>query len=53
MPLQEKQLGQKFIVDAIIYCDVSKAGQTDALEDTINYAAVYRYSHLQVYFHAT
>ena len=41
--MQEKQLGQKFIVDAIIYCDVSKAGQSDALKDTVNYAAVYRY----------
>ncbi|CAL5219617.1 g1488 [Coccomyxa viridis] len=39
---EEKQLGQKFIVDAIIYCDVSKAGQSDALKDTVNYAAVYR-----------
>ena len=40
--VQEKQLGQKFIVDATLYCDVSKAGQSDALKDTVNYAAVYR-----------
>ena len=41
--LQEKQLGQKFVVDAILYCDFSKAAKSDALKDTINYAAVYRH----------
>ncbi|CAK0762060.1 hypothetical protein CVIRNUC_002919 [Coccomyxa viridis] len=39
---EEKQLGQKFIVDAILYCDFSKAAKSDALKDTVNYAAVYR-----------
>ncbi len=41
--MQEKQLGQKFIVDAILYCDFSKAAKSDALKDTVNYAAVYRH----------
>ena len=41
--MQEKQLGQKFIVDATLYCDFSKAAKSDALKDTINYAAVYRH----------
>ena len=40
---QEKQLGQKFIVDATLYCDFSKAAESDALKDTVNYAAVYRH----------
>ena len=41
--MQEKQLGQKFIVDATLYCDFSEAAKSDALKDTVNYAAVYRH----------
>ena len=34
-------LGQKFRVDATLMCDLSKAGQSDNLHNTINYAQVY------------
>lgn len=38
---QEQQLGQKFIVDAILSLDLKPAGQTDQLACTVNYAEVY------------
>jgi dihydroneopterin aldolase len=38
---EEKALGQKFTVDAVLYLPLRKAGQSDSLEDTVNYAAVY------------
>lgn len=38
---QEQQLGQKFVVDAILSLDLKPAGQTDQLERTVNYAEVY------------
>ncbi|AFL98613.1 dihydroneopterin aldolase [Desulfitobacterium dehalogenans ATCC 51507] len=38
---EEKILGQTFIVDIDLYADLSKAGQSDQVEDTINYAEVY------------
>ena len=41
--MQEKQLGQKFVVHATLYCDFSEAAKSDALKDTVNYAAVYRH----------
>lgn len=34
-------LGQNFVVDATLTADLKKAGQTDNLDDTVNYAAVY------------
>lgn len=37
----EKELGNTFLVTAILEVDTSKAGITDHLEDTINYALVY------------
>jgi dihydroneopterin aldolase len=37
----ERELGQKFIVDIELTCDLERAGETDALEDTIDYVAVY------------
>lgn len=37
----EKQLGQKFIVDIELECDLRAAGNSDALEDTIDYVAIY------------
>lgn len=37
---QEKSRGQKFLVDLILELDLAKAGQSDALEDTVDYAAV-------------
>ena len=40
---EEKALGQLFIVDVDLYHDLRKAGKTDQVEDTINYAEVYDY----------
>jgi dihydroneopterin aldolase len=37
----EKQLGQRFIIDITLGCDLRRAGQTDALDDTVDYIAVY------------
>lgn len=34
-------MGQKFVVDATIFSDLSQAGRTDDLHDTLDYAAVY------------
>ena len=38
---EEKQLGQKFFVDLELYADLKQAGESDQLEDAINYAEVY------------
>lgn len=38
---EENVLGQKFFIDAELYCDLRKAGESDALEDSISYADVY------------
>lgn len=38
---EETRLGQLFYVDIVVYVDLQKAGQTDALEETINYAHIY------------
>ena len=37
---QERQNGQPFIVDAVLYCETRQAAHTDRLEDTVDYAAV-------------
>ena len=37
----EKAQGQRFYVDVEIKTDLTKPGQTDALEDSINYVEVY------------
>jgi dihydroneopterin aldolase len=37
----ERELGQKFEVDLELECDVSKAIQSDSLNDTINYRDVF------------
>ena len=39
---QENKLGQKFVVDATLQCDLERAGLSDELEHTVNYAAVYQ-----------
>ena len=36
----ERQLGQKYEIDAELMCDLSAAGQTDDLVHTIDYAQV-------------
>ncbi len=38
----EKELGQRFIVDLDIFCDLATAGRTDNLDDTVDYSEVYR-----------
>jgi len=35
-------LGQRFYVDLEIYFDLSKAGHSDNLKDTVNYADIYK-----------
>lgn len=37
----ENELGQKFIVDITLDCDLRRAGETDDLNDTLNYVAIY------------
>lgn len=39
---EEKKLGQRFIVDLELYLDLSAAGKSDNLNETIDYGAVYR-----------
>ena len=37
----ERELGQRFVVDLELGLDLSSAGRSDALADTVNYARVY------------
>lgn len=37
----EAELGQRFYVDLALTLDLSKAGSTDDLQDTVNYAEVF------------
>jgi dihydroneopterin aldolase len=39
---EENKLGQTYYVDLEVYADLHKAGHTDHLEDTINYADLYQ-----------
>ncbi|KAJ0984082.1 hypothetical protein J5N97_002438 [Dioscorea zingiberensis] len=39
---EEKKLGQKFLVDVDAWLDLSTAGLTDSLTDTISYTDIYR-----------
>lgn len=36
----ENALGQKFVISATLFCDTRRAGQSDRLEDSVNYAQV-------------
>ncbi|MEW4372803.1 dihydroneopterin aldolase [Paenibacillus kandeliae] len=38
---EERKLGQRFYVDLELELDLSRAGQTDDLETTINYAEIH------------
>jgi 7,8-dihydroneopterin aldolase/epimerase/oxygenase len=38
---EENKLGQRFIVDVTLQLSLRAAGETDNLEETVNYAAVY------------
>ena len=39
---EETRLGQRFTVDLTVEVDLSKAGRSDQLEDSINYAELYQ-----------
>ncbi len=38
---EERQLGNRFVVDLVLEADISRAARTDNLADTVNYAEVY------------
>ena len=38
---EEKRLGQRFYVDVTLFLNLQKAGASDDLQDTVNYARVY------------
>lgn len=38
---EENKLGQTYYIDLEVYLDLQKAGNSDNLEDTINYAEIY------------
>ena len=40
---EEKKLGQKFFVDVDAWLDLSTAGVTDSISDTVSYTDIYRY----------
>ncbi|WP_159888016.1 dihydroneopterin aldolase [Paenibacillus puerhi] len=37
---EENKLGQRYVVDAELHMPLDRAGRSDALEDTVNYAEV-------------
>lgn len=39
---EEKELGQRFIIDLEMEVDLQEAGMTDRLDKTLNYAEVYQ-----------
>ncbi|CAN6198919.1 unnamed protein product [Urochloa humidicola] len=39
---EEKTLGQKFVVDVDAWMDLSTAGETDSISDTVSYTDIYR-----------
>ena len=42
MSAAEQELGQRFDVDLVVRLDLSKAGVSDMLEDTVSYTHLYR-----------
>ncbi|MDK2918768.1 MAG: 7,8-dihydroneopterin aldolase/epimerase/oxygenase [Candidatus Petromonas sp.] len=38
---EENILGQKFFIDIEVLLDLKKAGKSDVVEDTVNYAKIY------------
>lgn len=38
---EETKLGQRFIVDVMVEADLSKAGHSDQLKDSINYGEIF------------
>ncbi len=39
---EERVLGQRYVVDLTADLDLSRAGETDRLEDTVSYSHIYR-----------
>lgn len=39
---EEQVLGQRFLIDMDLFSDLSKAGSSDQVEDTIHYGEVYQ-----------
>lgn len=39
---EENKLGQRFYVDLALECDLSIAGKTDRMEDSIDYGMIYQ-----------
>ena len=39
---EERTLGQRYVVDLAADLDLSRAGQSDRLEDTVSYSHIYR-----------
>ena len=42
MSAAEQELGQRFVVDLEVYRDLSAAGTSDSLDDTVSYTHLYR-----------
>ena len=40
--VEEQSLGQRFIVDIDVSCDLSRPGASDDVRDTINYSDLYK-----------
>ena len=40
---EEKNLGQKFLIDVDAWMDLRTPGQSDNMDDTISYTDIYRY----------
>lgn len=38
---EENTLGQKFVIDVVLELDLTAAGRSDNLDETINYAEIY------------
>ncbi|MDF2840420.1 MAG: folB [Clostridia bacterium] len=45
---EENKLGQKFLVDAVLYVDLKAAGLSDDVVDTVSYAEVHQIIEHQV-----
>ncbi len=39
---EERVLGQRYVVDVTVDIDLSRAGESDRLEDTVSYSHIYR-----------
>ncbi|MCL6594404.1 MAG: dihydroneopterin aldolase, partial [Alicyclobacillus sp.] len=38
---EERALGQRFVIDVVLWLDLAPAGRSDRLADTVNYARTY------------